>query len=418
MFTTTANAASRRLMTTTLSLLCLLTAVAALAGQADLPEGVALVESGAEPPEGQQVIRLEEMWRAGGEDGEILFGHIFRAKADADGNVYLLDTQLSEVPVFSPDGEHVKTLSRDGEGPGETHEPVDLTFLPDGSLGILQRFPGKVVRIDLEGMPLGDIILADATAGGFTALFTGRCRGDQLMFVVQRATREETSSVRTFEVSRYDVAGNELARCFTRQSVVDFTNPVIRESQILDVAIFGSTIAPDGCVYVTTEYDRYTINVYSPDGSLHHVIERDFETRARNEIESGRIEGVFEFWANRGGQVMPIEIYDCAPTVTDLYVDDANRLWVEHSRSAETGPDEAMLTYDVFDGDGKFERQVALVCEGDPLNDELFRVRDDMVVLVKGSIPAMYASMAGGAAETDESAAAADMEVVCYRIPD
>jgi hypothetical protein len=387
----------------------------ATADQADTPD-VPVIHNAAAAPGGVEVLHLEEMWRAGGEDSDEIFGKIFRADADADGNVYLVDTQLSEVPVFSPDGERIATLSREGEGPGETREPIDMLLLPDGSIGILQRFPGKVVRIDREGTPLGDIMFANATEGGFTALYTGRCRGDELMFVVQRATREESSSTRTIEVARYGVDGTELARCFTRSTVIDFTNPVIRESSVLDVAVFGSTIAPDGCVYVGTDYDRYAINVYRPDGTLDHVIEREFTKRPRTELERDRIEAVFATWGRRGSQQLPTEIYDCAPTITDLYVDDANQLWVENSRSAETGPDEAMLTYDVYDADGEFTRQVAFVCDGDPLNDELFRVRDDMVVLIKGSIPAMYAAMAPNAA-VDEEAADVNMEVVCYKIP-
>lgn len=377
---------------------------------------VPVIHNPATPPGGVEVVHLEEMWRAGGEDGDEIFGKIFRADADAEGNVYLVDSQLSEVPVFSPQGERIKTLSREGEGPGETREPVDMLILPDGSVGILQRFPGKVVRVDREGAPLGDIVFNSPTEGGFTALYTGRCRGDELMFVIQRATRDESSSTRTFEVARYDLAGTELACCFSRTSVIDFSAPVIRESSILDVAIFGSTIAPDGCVYVGPDYDRYAINVYRSDGTLDHVIEREFTKRPRTELESGRIEAVFATWGRRGNQQMPSEIYDCAPTITDLYVDDQNRLWVENSRSAEAGPDEAMLTYDLYDPDGRFTHQVALVCDGDPVNDELFRVRDDMVVLVKGSIPAMYASMAPNV-EADEEAADAFMEVVCYRIP-
>lgn len=402
---------------TILSLMFLLAALPALADQA-APADVPVVRNGAESAGGLEVVRLEEMWRAGGEDGDVIFGHVFRATADADGNVYLVDTQLSEVPVFAPDGELIKTLSREGEGPGETRAPLDAIFLPDGSLGIIQRFPGKVVRIDTDGTPLGDIFFADATEGGFTALYTGRSSGDQLMFVVQRATREENRQVRTFEVGRYDSTGKELACCFSRESVIDFDNPVIRESGILDTVVFGSTIGPDGRVYVSTAYDRYAIDVFAPDGTLHHVIEREFTKRPRTDIESGRIQGVFDLWANRGGQIMPTEIYDCAPTIADLYVDGTGNLWVENSRSAEAGPVEAMLTYDVFDAEGHFTRQVALVCDGDPLNDEIFRVRDDMVVLIRGSIPAMYASMADGRAETDDEAAEANMEVVCYRIPD
>ena len=34
-------------------------------------------------------------------------------------NVYLLDHHLKQVEVISPDGEHLLTLSREGDGPGE-----------------------------------------------------------------------------------------------------------------------------------------------------------------------------------------------------------------------------------------------------------------------------------------------------------
>jgi len=386
-------------------------------GADPLPD-VPVVTSPAAPPEGLQVVRLQEMWRAGGPDSDEIFGHIFRAKADAEGNVYLVDSQLSEVPVFSPGGQRLRTLSREGEGPGETREPVDMELLPDGTLGILQRFPAKIVKLTREGAPVRDLTLGEATDGGFTSLFTARCRGDQLMLVIQHAVRDGTSQTRTTYVARCDAEGRELARCFARDAHIDFSNPVIREATVKDPVIFGSTIAPDGRIYVAPDHDRYAIRVYAPDGALHQIVQREFVKRPRSSIEKERVQNVFDLWSQRGGRNLPTEIFDCAPTITDLYVDDANNLWVNHSRSAETGPAEAMLTYDVFDGEGRFRRQVAMVCEGDPVNDELFRLNDDMVLLIKGSIPALYAEMAGGQSELDEAAEQADMEVVCYRIPD
>ncbi len=384
--------------------------------QADDP-AAPVIRNGAEPAEGLEVLRLEEMWRAGGEDDDVFFGHIFRAEGDADGNVYLLDTQLSEVPVFSPDGEHLKTLSREGEGPGETRGPVDLTMLPDGNLGILQRFPGMIVKIDLEGTPLGNFTVGDATEGGFNSLFTGRCRGGHLMMMGQQATMGDGSQTRTWFVSRFDAEGKELHRLWTRTRVIDFTRPVIRELDILDPAIFGSTVGPDGRVYVATQQDRYAIDVYGPDGKLSHVIERDFEPRERLDLETGRIQAVFDVWASNNPAGIETHVESVAATITNLHVDDANHLWVENSRSGETGPEGTLLAFDVYDPDGRFLRQVALLGEGDPLDDRLFWARDDMVVLVKGAIPAMYASMAGGQAENEEEGELDEMEVVCFRIP-
>jgi len=398
-----------------LLVMSVLAATPALARQAAEP-AAPVVHSGAEAPDGLEVVHLEEMWRAGGEDDEIFFGHVFRAEGDADGNVYLLDTQLSEVPVFSPDGEHVKTLSREGEGPGESRGPAGLSMLPDGNLGILQRFPGTIVKIDLDGTPQGKYRVGEATEGGFHALYTARCKGEHLMMVGQDATMGEGRQDRTWFVSRFDAEGRELDRLWTRDSVIDFTNPVINELDILDPCIFGSTVGPDGRIYLAADHDRYAINVYGLDGALSHVIEREFTPRDREDRETGRIQAVFDVWASRNPGV-ETHVEPHAASIANLHVDDDNNLWVENSRSGGTGPAEAFLTFDVFDPDGHLRRQVALVCEGDPLDDRLFWTRDDMVVLVKGAISAMFASMADGAAGDDEEAATDEMEVVCYRVP-
>lgn len=401
-----------------LSTLAILLSTAATASARQVEEpAVPVVENGAEPARGLQVVELQEMWRAGGEDDDVLFGQIFRATGDADGNVYLLDAQLCEVPVFSPDGTLIKTLSREGEGPGETHEPVDLTLMPDGTLGIMQRFPGIIVNIDLDGNPLGEIPIGDSAAGAFNALYTGRCKGGNLMMVAQHATMGEGTQTRTWYVATYDAAGRELNRLWSTDSVIDFSRPVLREIDIITPAMFGSTPGPDGRVYVAAHLDRYAIDVYDVDGSLDHVVTRDCTPRPRRQIEKDRIQAVFDVWVSRNPAGLETEINEVAMTVSNLHVTDANELWVESAYSGVSGPEEAFLTYDVFDAAGRFDRQVALVCEGNWLNDRLFWARDDMVVVVKGAIPAMYASMSGGVAENEAEAGLNEMEVVCYRIP-
>jgi len=326
-------------------------AVTAQARQADEPSAP-VVKNGAEPSGGLDVVQLEEMWRAGGEDDDIFFGQIFRAEADADDNVYLLDAQLCEVPVFSPDGELIKTLSREGEGPGENQEPVDLTMMPDGTLGIMQRFPGTIVKIDLDGIPVNKIPIGDTTEGGFNTLYTGRCKGDHLMMVAQHATMGDGTQTRTWYVATYDTEGRELHRLWSRDSVIDFSKPVIRELDILDPAMFGSAPGPDGCVYVAPHLDRYAINVYGSDGALHHVIEREYTPRKRLDLEKARIQAVFDVWASRNPAGLETQVNQVALTVANLHVTDNNHLWVETGHSGVTGPDEAFLTYDVFDPDG------------------------------------------------------------------
>ena len=63
---------------------------------------------------------------------EYLFGWIFSIAVDDDRNVYVFDYQAQHVGVFDSAGNHVETLGRKGEGPGELNRAEAIAMLPDG----------------------------------------------------------------------------------------------------------------------------------------------------------------------------------------------------------------------------------------------------------------------------------------------
>ncbi len=127
-------------------------------GKEETREGVIWVLNPAEPVSEPVVVTANEIWRAGGEgDDEILFGVISQITTDTKGNIYLLDSQLNQVMVFSPNGEHVRAIGRSGEGPGEFQRPSDLFLTADGNVAVMQRMPGRVVLLTPEGEPLGNM---------------------------------------------------------------------------------------------------------------------------------------------------------------------------------------------------------------------------------------------------------------------
>lgn len=60
------------------------------------------------PAQGVVTLQLEELWRAGGEGGEIIVGRISDVVRHANGEVYLLDNQLCRVELFGPTGEFLR----------------------------------------------------------------------------------------------------------------------------------------------------------------------------------------------------------------------------------------------------------------------------------------------------------------------
>ena len=83
---------------------------------------------------------------------EYLFGSVSSIAVDDDRNVYVLDRQARHVRVFDSEGTYVKTLGRDGEGPGEFKVPIGLA-ISNGRL--LVRDPANG-RVQLFGLDTGD----------------------------------------------------------------------------------------------------------------------------------------------------------------------------------------------------------------------------------------------------------------------
>jgi len=161
---------------TTLTMLVLLSAPAAVAA----PE----INNGPTPAQPVETMPMQELWRIGGlDDDENLLGVINKVLADETGQLYLLDIQLTEVQVYDAEGEYVRSLGKRGDGPGELRFVTDALFMPDGTLGLVQPFPGRIVKVDLEGLPAGELRPGgdDPTEGGFFAIRTAASAGDRMV---------------------------------------------------------------------------------------------------------------------------------------------------------------------------------------------------------------------------------------------
>ena len=80
---------------------------------------------------------------------EYLFGSVSAIAVDDDHNVYVLDGQARHVRVFDSEGTYVKTLGRDGEGPGEFKVPIGLA-ISNGRLLVRDPANGRVQLFGLE----------------------------------------------------------------------------------------------------------------------------------------------------------------------------------------------------------------------------------------------------------------------------
>ena len=75
-------------------------------GKVETVDGVKIVKNPATPMEDAKTVDMEMLWELGGDtdDEDQFFGIIADIEIDDQGNVYLLDSQLSEIKIFSDDG--------------------------------------------------------------------------------------------------------------------------------------------------------------------------------------------------------------------------------------------------------------------------------------------------------------------------
>jgi len=375
------------------------------------PEGAVLVRNEASPRDGVETWTLREAWRAGGEDDDVFFGVVNDAVVDPDSNVYLLDGQLSQVFVYSAEGEFLRTLAREGDGPGEVRRPALLALWPDGSLGILQRFPGQVVRVNADDTPAGSFIpRAEGASGGMMMLSELRLRDGVIAVGGMRMRPQDGGMERTYFLAYCDEEGVLQDALFTKTRLEDpnAMRFVEREEFFPNRQLW--TMGPGGRLYAVPERDRFAVNVYDPDGTLLRVIERPYDPWPRTERDKAEIaEGVI---AVVNGQRIQLEteIEDRAPAILRTWVSPAGELWVLGSRGDREQAEGVFVTFDVFDEEGIFVRQVALACPGDPRNDRLLLLDDGRFVLIRNFTDARDGMFGGdGEAEGEE----APLEVIC-----
>ena len=252
--------------------------------QAEIP----VTANGAEPVEGPVKVHLEEMWRIGGvDDEENLLGVINQALVDDQGQVYLLDIQLVEVQVFDSEGIYLHSLGKRGDGPGEVRNAFATLFLPDGTLGLVQGFPGRIVKVDLAGVPAGEMRPGgdDPSAGGFFALRSAATMGQHLVVSGMKMTRGDNTRTATHFIAAHSLDGTETTRFLEKVTVRDFGRAEISETAEYFPHQGNWALGGDGRVYVAPARNDYRIDIYGPSGALERAFTHKYDSWKRSSAD-------------------------------------------------------------------------------------------------------------------------------------
>jgi len=397
----------------------------ASAAQHETVDGVLHVKNGPDPADGVENLVLEEVWRAGQAGDEVLFGLITQVAEDDDGLLYVLDAQLSEVHVYDPDGQHLRTLFHEGEGPGEVRGPRDLVLMSDGRVGVVQEVPGKLIFVDRENTPAGELRIGGPgiSHGGFCQTFSAFAGGDQLRVAgfVQAPGDVQGHITQTCFLGRFDDEGREVQSICRDVHDIDFRGFTFEENRHLASYWWNAAVGDDGKIFVAPHLDRYEIHVLDAQGTLECIIEREHEPRRRSSAEKQEFVEMVEAIYGNAPIDLGVTPSDCDPVIAmshrGLRVHDDGTIWVLTSRGANDQESGVMATFDVFSPEGEFTRQVAVHFDGDARHDGVIFLADGRAVVVKGFVDAAMVQFTGGRLTIDlDEGEEATMEIISCRV--
>jgi hypothetical protein len=318
------------------------------------------------------------------------------------------------VKLFNDGGGYIRTIGREGEGPGEFRGPTDMFLTADGNVAVLQLRPGKIVLLTPEGEPAGEFLLPRPEGGGNQMLWGGRSAAGHFLIESSSMSIQATKGVRTTALAAYTPEGEEVARYF--EDSIDLNFAVLEIDERKGIRPTWS-VRSDGTVYVVPVFGEYEIHIFRPDGTPGRIVKRRFEhlKRTAEEMEEQKSRFVI-----RGPTVEPkITVSEYHPDIARIYPRADGTFWILTSRGRREIPEGALGVFDVFDAQGRFLRPVTLMGQGDPVEDAYFLIGDRLYV-VTGFAQATRAMHAmDDRSKREEEEIAEDlmpMEVICYSL--
>ncbi|GMR13061.1 MAG: hypothetical protein BMS9Abin29_1260 [Gemmatimonadota bacterium] len=341
-----------------------------------------------------------------GEEWET-FGEVDRVAFDGAGNLYVLDRQNFRVVVVGPEGDLVREVGSEGDGPGELRFPLGFVVSPDGGVAVLDMGHQAFVVYDADGAFVGNA-RNDFQSGVLGGDIYYHPRGGAVgtaggIRVTNNNGRQEISGGGSAPVRFVPFAGGgepeqlyeawRLPRVASSGASASFSSGGggfsvrgMSAARAFEPALLTGVL-PDGRV-VLSDSSAYALKLIGGEGGLQSVIRRpiaprsvtrrDEEAEKARQLENlesgagGAPVAIMRTTGGRGGtttqriegeaisdmmreRIEGMVFADEVPVIEDLAVDWEGRIWVERTgrRVGEDGPT------DLITADGKYLGTIA-----------------------------------------------------------
>lgn len=298
--------------------------------------------------------RYTEELRIGSEEDDPKgFSDIRGILVDRKGNIWIIEGSLQEIRVFDPSGRHLKTIGRNGQGPGEFTYPDGLAMAPDGMIWVHDPKNGRFSIFDQDGKFVRQQL---APAGGYSYTWSGgidrqgriwdrifhRDPKNPEVSYVRRAS-PDWSRVDTLSLPRCSApgrAGEEGYFKFPRgNAIVPFFPGAMSAIDYNDGSLW--------CAPSSAQYRLARIRIEGND-TLARVTGKTDQLPVTAAERDSAVSRLKEFMKKAGEVSLDwSRIPKVKPLLSGAFTDEEGRLWVRRTS------DEAQAIFDVYTREGR-----------------------------------------------------------------
>ena len=241
-----------------------------------------VVISNPKTPETKMRIVFKEELSIGEVEGDdnYMFGGSIYFNTDDEGNFYVSDSDNHRIQKYDPEGKHLLTIGREGQGPGEFRSLSSPRFDKDNNLYITDWSNRRISFFDRNGQYLKQIRLQERYENPYI-----NSKG----FIVANKwhmAQEGNVQKQRHLYGLFDEKFNLVAELFkdeietpmpTGTNVSALADFLSNAFSIMAFRPLGRIVLADDDFIYFGYPEKYEINVYSPEGKLARKITRDFE---------------------------------------------------------------------------------------------------------------------------------------------
>jgi len=312
-------------------------------------EGIPVVMNGKvpDPPKGTATkLNLKELFSLGnGETSEDMFSDITDFIVTKNGAIFILDRKEFCIKAFYPQGRFMFSFGKQGQGPGEFGQPVDLLLSPDDKIIINDTFTGSLVFFDREGrfLRVQSTIEARLPAG-----IQMDARGN----IVGRVAEPNGKGKLFIRVRAFDP---DLRPKITLHSV-EYPNIWSGKGRFNPFAVrLLFQMNDQGEIYIGSS-SNYIIQVFDRDGNQLRAIQREYDPVPISKAEKDEMAGSIPDAPDTKVKEM-LEYPDSYPPYGHFILADDGRILVQ---TYERGKTRKEFMWDVFNEQGRYIARIPL----------------------------------------------------------